>query len=67
MANSRSAEYTVSEALAHWIAGLRWEDLPVEVTRMAKRVVLDTLGCALQGRTTPEAARLRQVREDLGS
>src|SRR5438270_801379 len=33
---------------------------------MARRCLLDTLGCALQGSTTPEAQLLRKVRDDLG-
>src|SRR5512134_3022738 len=67
MASSGAVEPTVSESLARWIAGLRWEDLPGDVIRMAKRVLLDTLGCALHGAATPEAAALARVREDLGS
>jgi len=57
---------TVSEALARWVAGLGFDQLPDGVVRMARRCLLDTLGCALQGATTPEAALLLKVREDLG-
>jgi 2-methylcitrate dehydratase PrpD len=57
---------TVSEALARWVAGLRFDRLPQGAVRMARRCLLDTLGCALQGLTTPEAALLLKVREDLG-
>jgi 2-methylcitrate dehydratase PrpD len=57
---------TVSEALAGWIAALDFDRLPADVVRMARRCLLDTLGCALQGSTTPEAALFRTVRDDLG-
>jgi len=57
---------TVSESLARWIAALSFDRLPADVVRMARRCLLDTVGCALQGSTTPEAALFRKVREDLG-
>jgi 2-methylcitrate dehydratase PrpD len=57
---------TVSESLAGWVAALDFDRLPADVVRMARRCLLDTLGCALQGSTTPEAALLRKVRDDLG-
>jgi 2-methylcitrate dehydratase PrpD len=61
-----SSPATVSQALARRVAGLAWDALPPEVVAMAGRIVLDALGCALQGSTTPEAAPLRRVRDDLG-
>jgi len=60
------ASPTVSESLARWVAALEFDRLPADVVRMARRCLLDTLGCALQGSTTPEAALLVKVREDLG-
>jgi len=57
---------TVSESLARWVAELSFDRLPADVVRMARRCLLDTVGCALQGSTTPEAGLLRQVRGDLG-
>ncbi len=38
---------TIAQDIARWIVALRYEDLPPEVTARAKRVLLDTLGCAL--------------------
>jgi 2-methylcitrate dehydratase PrpD len=63
---SSPASSTASESLARWVAALAFERLPAEVVRMARRCLLDTLGCALQGSTTPEALMLAKVREDLG-
>ena len=40
---------TTSERLADFAAGLRYDDLPPQVTREAKRLLLDTIGCGLGG------------------
>jgi 2-methylcitrate dehydratase PrpD len=57
---------SLSEALAGWAAALTWKRLPSEVVVMARRILLDTLGCALHGSTTPEAKALARARADLG-
>lgn len=61
-----AAAPSASEALAAWAAGLTWKALPSEVVAMARRVLLDTLGCGLHGSTTPEAKALARARADLG-
>src|SRR5258708_7666160 len=38
---------TIVEDIARWLSQLRYEDLPENVVARAKRVTLDTLGCAL--------------------
>jgi 2-methylcitrate dehydratase len=38
---------TVAEDIARWVVELRYEQLPPDVIARAKRVLLDTLGCAL--------------------
>src|SRR5213593_935418 len=38
---------TVAEDVGRWVAKLRYEDLPPQIIQKAKRVFLDTLGCAL--------------------
>jgi 2-methylcitrate dehydratase len=40
---------TLVEQLASYAAELRYEDLPPEVVRQAKRLIVDTVGCALGG------------------
>jgi 2-methylcitrate dehydratase len=40
---------TLVEQLAAYAAALRFEDLPAEVVRQAKRLIVDTVGCALGG------------------
>jgi 2-methylcitrate dehydratase len=44
-----SDQTTLAEALAHYAAGLRYEDLPEDVVRIAGRTILDTVGCAFGG------------------
>lgn len=43
----------ITRHLAEWVAGLRLEDIPDEVTGHAKLALLDTLGCGLFGSTLP--------------
>ncbi len=40
---------TIVEQLSAYAAALRYEDLPREVVEQAKRLIIDTLGCALGG------------------
>jgi 2-methylcitrate dehydratase PrpD len=40
---------TVSRTLAEFASTLRYDDLPEEVVREAKRLILDTVGCGLGG------------------
>src|SRR5260221_2444012 len=44
---SGDARGTIVEDIARWLSQLRYEDLPENVIARAKRVTLDTLGCAL--------------------
>jgi 2-methylcitrate dehydratase PrpD len=47
-----------TRALAAWIAGLRYDDLPQRTREVARNAVLDTVGCGLHGRETPWARML---------
>jgi 2-methylcitrate dehydratase len=40
---------SIAETLADYAVRLRYEDLPAEVVRTAKRTILDTVGCAIGG------------------
>lgn len=46
---------TVSQELADWGTGLRWESLPHAVQRRARLCLLDMLGATLAGAGTPTA------------
>jgi len=48
---------TLAERLGAWAADLRYEDLPPEVIHQAKRMIIDTIGCALGGHDS-EPARI---------
>jgi 2-methylcitrate dehydratase len=39
----------LAETLARYAAGLKYEDIPEDVVRLAKRTILDTIGCAFGG------------------
>ena len=45
------------DALAGMVAGMRWDDLPAGVQRLARLVLLDTIGVILGGSEQPEVAR----------
>jgi len=48
------------EALARFAAAARWEDIPADVQRHAKIVLLDSLGVILAGGERPEVKQLRE-------
>src|SRR5688572_2316251 len=52
---------TISGRMAEYAATLRYEDLPHDVRRLARLVLLDTLGCALAGVGTDEVQRIRRA------
>ena len=59
---------TLAEEMAIWVAELSYEKLPPEVIAMAKRILLDTLGCALAALKAVPVRMARQVvREQGGS
>ena len=50
-----------TRALAEFIAGLRYEDIPAEVRERLKLLILDALGCALYGAELEWCRILRQT------
>jgi 2-methylcitrate dehydratase len=40
---------SLADTLARYAASLRYEDLPEDIVRLAKRTILDTIGCAFGG------------------
>lgn len=44
-----SPEAALAETLARYAIGLKYEDIPSDVLRIAKRSILDTFGCAFGG------------------
>jgi 2-methylcitrate dehydratase len=45
----------LSETFARYAFNLKYEDIPPEVARTAKRIILDTIGCAIGGHTAGPA------------
>jgi 2-methylcitrate dehydratase len=45
----KSAGQVLAETLARYAANLKYEDLPEDVVRLARRTILDTIGCAFGG------------------
>jgi hypothetical protein len=48
-ATAASSQTPLAERLARYAANLKYEDLPDDVVRLAKRAILDTIGCAYGG------------------
>jgi 2-methylcitrate dehydratase len=48
-AKAAAASAPLAETLAHYAANLKYDDLPEDVVRLAKRTILDTIGCAFGG------------------
>ena len=44
-----SGQMSLAETLARYATELRYEDLPEDVIRIARRTILDTIGCAFGG------------------
>jgi 2-methylcitrate dehydratase len=50
----------VAETLAHYAINLKYDDLPQDVVRTAKRTILDTVGCAIGGyRASPSQIAIK--------
>ncbi len=52
---------TLVEQLSSYAAALRYEDLPRDVVHQAKRLIIDTIGCALGGYASETAKIARDV------
>ena len=52
---------TVVEQLAAYACALRYDALPPEVVQQAKRLIVDTVGCALGGSTGAPVAIARGI------
>ena len=57
----------ITNTLARFLSGIRYEDLSPEALHQARRAVLDWVGCALAGSTHPTVDVLLATFESLGS
>jgi 2-methylcitrate dehydratase PrpD len=58
MNSERSGAPGPTREIARWVAGLRYQDLPVRTREVVRLALLDTLGCGVYGCNTPWAATL---------
>jgi 2-methylcitrate dehydratase len=49
IAEEKASGQVLAETLARYAANLKYEDIPEDVVRLAKRTILDTIGCAFGG------------------
>ena len=52
---------TLAETLSSYASSLRYEDLPAETVHLAKRFIIDTVGCALGGYSSEPARVARDM------
>ena len=60
-------QVSLAETLARYATSLRYEDLPEDVIRLAKRNILDTLGCAFGGYTAGPSKIAMKLASDVSS
>jgi len=63
---ARSAEISATKLLGQFAARLRYEDIPKDVVHQAKRVILDTVGCAVSGFSIDPGKMIVHVIRELG-
>lgn len=52
---------TIAEQMSSWTVALHYRHLPEEVAHLAKRMIIDTLGCALGGYTSEPSKIARDM------
>ena len=55
MSQAVANQPTLSQTIADYAVNLKYEDIPPEVVRTTKRIILDTIGCAIGGHTAGPA------------
>jgi 2-methylcitrate dehydratase len=61
------AQVSLAETVARYATELRYEDLPDDVIRIAKRAILDTIGCAFGGYTAGPSKIAIKLASDVSS
>jgi 2-methylcitrate dehydratase len=61
-----NVKMSVARELAKYVASLTFQDLPPVVIHQTKRVVLDTLGCAIGGYDSEASRAIQELIEELG-
>jgi 2-methylcitrate dehydratase len=58
---------SLSQTIANFAVDLKYEDIPPEVARTAKRIILDTIGCAIGGHAAGPAQIARKLAAKVGA
>ena len=58
---------SLAESLSSYASSLSYDDLPGEVVHQAKRMIIDTLGCALGGYDALPSRIAREIAETVSS
>jgi 2-methylcitrate dehydratase len=66
-ASAPARDPSVAERLARYAVGLRYEDIPEDVVRLAKRAILDTIGCAFGGYAAQPSRIAIRLADDVGA
>lgn len=62
----RAADGPITEYVAQFACAVRFEDIPADVLRLAKKTLLDCMGLALAGAQSEGSAILRRHIEEMG-
>jgi 2-methylcitrate dehydratase len=57
---------STAQKLAQYVINLRFQDLPQDVIHQTKRVMLDTLGCAIGGYASEASQTIQELIKELG-
>jgi 2-methylcitrate dehydratase len=67
LAQTGQGQISLAETLARYATGLRYEDLPEDVIRIARRSILDTIGCAFGGYAAGPSKIAQKLAGDVSS
>jgi 2-methylcitrate dehydratase len=67
LAQTGQGQVSLAETLARYATGLKYEDLPEDVIRIAKRSILDTIGCAFGGYAAGPSKIAQKLAGDVSS
>lgn len=57
---------STAQKLAQYVINLRFQDLPQDVIHQTKRIMLDTLGCAIGGYASEASQTIQELIKELG-
>ncbi len=67
MSKAVANQPSLSQAIANYAVNLKYEDIPPEVARTTKRIILDTIGCAIGGHTAGPARIAQKLADNVSA